>query len=193
MTIACATLACRGLIGMAFAVSAFTKLRSVRSFRDFASWLGALPLLAAAGRPAVAKVIAVAEAVVVVLLALPWTWRGGLLLATAVLAVFAAGAAAVARAGVRAPCHCFGASAVPLGTRHVLRNIVLCAAAAAGAAGIGPEYMRPASVALGLGAAAIAAMFVVFLDDLAAVLAAPVPVAGDGGPAGRRWPEGGQR
>lgn len=165
-----AALADRGLLGLVFAVSAFTKLRSRLAFQRFASWLSALPGLPALGRPAAAA-MAAAEGGIAVLVALPWTWRAGLVLAAAALAVFLAGTLAVVRAGVRTPCQCFGTSAVPLGRRHVARNAVLCAAAAIGAAGVGPGTAVPAGIALCLGVAVFAAMFVLFLDDLAGFLA----------------------
>jgi hypothetical protein len=174
-------LACRALIGLVFAVSAFTKLRSPGTFRDFASWLADLPGLPAVGRAPAGIVLAAAEAAAVVLVALPWTWEAGLVLAAAVLAVLAGGVAAVARTGVNTSCRCFGTSSVPLGRRHAARNAVLCAAAAVGAAGIGSRATRPAGVALSLGLAVVAAMFVVFFDDLAAVFAAGEPMPGGRG------------
>lgn len=171
-------LACRGLIGMVFAVSVISKLRSGPAFHAFASWLGALPLLRAAGPRPLAAVFAATEVAVVAMLALPWTWRAGLLGAAAVLAVFAAGALMIARTGVRAPCLCFGASEAPIGRRHVLRNAALSVAAAIGAAAGGHAASRPAGIAISLGVAAAATLFVVYLDDLAAVLAGPSPAGG---------------
>src|SRR5579863_4975642 len=123
-------LACRCLIGMVFAVSAISKLRSGRAYRAFTSWLGTLPRLGTADTRPLAAAFAATEVAVVAMLALPWTWRAGLLSAAAVLAVFAAGAVVIARSGVRAPCLCFGAAAAPVGRRHVLRNAALSAVAA---------------------------------------------------------------
>lgn len=171
-------LACRCLIGMVFAVSAISKLRSGPAYRAFTSWLGALPLRRAADARPLAAAFAATEVAIVAMLALPWTWRAGLVSAAAVLAAFAAGAVVVAHAGVRAPCQCFGPSEVPLGRRHVLRNAALSAAAAAGAVSGGQPASRSAGMAISLGVAAAATLFVVYLDDLAAVLAAPSP-AGD--------------
>jgi hypothetical protein len=155
-----------------FAVSAFSKLRSRPAFHSFALWLGALPGLPALGGP-VAAAIAAAEAAVVVLVALPWAWTAGLALAASVLAVFTVGTFLVVRAGVPAPCQCFGTPGAPLGWRHVVRAAVLCTAAAIGAAGAGPAPARAAGFALCLGVAALAAMFVFFLDDLAALFTGP--------------------
>lgn len=164
-------LALRVLVGVVFAASAFAKLRHRAAFRDFASWVSGLPGLPARARQAVARVIAAAEVSIVALVAVPWTVRAGLALAVVVLAGFAAGAVGVIRAGVRAPCQCFGTSATPLGARHVVRNLALCAAAAVGAVSAGTGGARPAGAGLSVAGAVAAAMFVVFLDDLAALLA----------------------
>lgn len=164
-------MAVRCLIGVVFAVSAFTKLRGGDAFRAFVSWVESLPVFPAltAGRgPAVAAAMAATEAAVVVAVAVPASAVAGLLLAAALLAVFAAGSLVVARRGNGVPCRCFGASSVPLGRRHVVRDAVLAVAAAAGAvcAGAGAGAVRPAGVALSVGVAATAAILVLFLDDL---------------------------
>jgi hypothetical protein len=164
-------LACRFLVGLVFAASAFGKLRSAAAFRDFASWVSGLPVLPSRGRQAVAWAIVVAEVAVAALVAAPWTVSEGLVLGAVVLAGFAAGARGVIRADVRAPCQCFGTSAAPLGGRHVVRNLVLCVSAVVGAVFAGTGGARPAGVALSLSGALAAAMVVVFLDDLAALLA----------------------
>jgi len=165
------TLAARLLIGTVFAASAFSKLRSRQAFGAFAAWLEGLPLLTRHGRRAAAPVIAAIEVVIVVTVALPWTERAGLVLSAVVLAVFTAGTFWVVRAGVRAPCRCFGTSEASLGLRHGVRNGLLCAAAAAGAAGA-PAPARPAGIAISLGCALVIAVFVLSLDDMGAVLRA---------------------
>jgi len=162
----------RCLTGVVFAVSAVTKLRSPRAFAEFATWVAELPALPARARRPASVLMAGAEAAAVLLLALPWTAPSGLALATATLAVFAAGTLLVTRAGVRVPCQCFGTSRAPIGMRHVVRNTGLCAVAAAGTAVaiIPPGSTSLAGAVLALGAAFVTALFVVFLDDLAAFL-----------------------
>lgn len=166
-------LACRCLTGLVFAVSAFSKLRSRPAFREFTAWLAGLPVPLARSRPAaVAAVMAAAEVAIVVLAALPWTARAGLVLAAMVLATFTAGTWLAVARGAGAPCQCFGTSATPLGPRHVIRNALLCGAAVAGAVAAGGGGTRPtgaAGVVLSLMAGLTIAMFVVFLDDLAAL------------------------
>ena len=162
----------RSLIGIVFAVSVFTKLRSGSAFRAFSAWVATLPLLPKGGRSAIAIMVAVAEAVTVLLVALPWTSVAGLVVAAAVLAVFTAGTFMAARSQAGAvPCQCFGPSSVPLGMPHAARNALLCVAAAAGAAGVGPVAAYLPGVALSLGIGAAAALPVIFLDDLIALFA----------------------
>lgn len=175
------TLASRCLIGLVFAVSAFTKLRSRQSFGEFAAWLAGLRVLPVRGRP-VAMLLAAAEATIVVLVAVPWTVQAGLALAAATLAVLAAGSYRVVRAGTGASCQCFGASRVPLGFRHVVRNGLLCVVAAAGAAVATGNRMpaHPAGIVLSLGAGVVVSLFVLFLDDLAALFAGPGVLSGEG-------------
>jgi hypothetical protein len=177
--------ACRSTTGLVFVVSAFSKLRSRAAFREFTSWLAGLRVPVVRSLPsAVAATMVAVEVAVVVLVGLPWTAWAGLLLAAAALAVFAAGTLLALRRGVHAPCQCFSASAAPLGLRHAARDVVLCVVAVVGAAGAAAGGARPPGAALALGAGAAAALFVVFLDDLAALISEPTgtgaaPVPGD--------------
>lgn len=117
-----------------------------------------------------------------VLVALPWTALAGLALAVVTMTVLATGALLVARADVRVPCECFGTSTTPIGKRHVARNVTLCLAAAAGtgAQASGAGMVQPAGLGLSLGAATVAALCVVFMDDLVTLLAAPDEVSSNG-------------
>lgn len=161
-------LACRCAVGVVFGVSVSGKVRGRLAFSTFVSWLAALPVPLVRRRPGlVAVVMAAAEALIAVLAALPWTARAGLVLAAAVLAVFAAGTWLAVVRGTDAPCQCFGVSASPLGRRHVARDVLLAVMAVAGAAAAGSGGVRPGGVAASLGAGLVIAVFVVFLDDLA--------------------------
>ncbi len=165
-------LACRCAVGVVFLASLSGKLRSGAAFRAFASWLAALPVPLVRRQPrVVAAVTAAAEAMIVILIALPWTVRPGLVLAAVVLAVFTASTWLAVARGTGAPCRCFGVSASPLGRRHVVRDALLGVVALAGAAAAGPGGARPAGAVVSLGAGLVVAMFVVFLDDLAALFA----------------------
>jgi hypothetical protein len=103
-----------------FLASVSGKLWSRPAFRAFVSWLAALPLPLARSRPrAVAAVMAAADALIVVLVALPWTVRPGLALAAVVLGVFTAGtwrAARTRRASVSACRHRHSAGGTWCGT-----------------------------------------------------------------------------
>jgi len=161
-------LACRCAVGVVFLASLSGKLRSRPAFRAFVSWLAALPVPLVGRQPrAAAAVTAAAEALIVILVALPWTVRPGLALAAVVLAVFTTGTWLAVARGTDAPCQCFGVSASPLGRQHVVRDALLGAVAVAGAAAAGPGGARPGGALLSLGAGLVAAMFAVFFDDLA--------------------------
>jgi hypothetical protein len=170
-----AALTCRALVGLVFAVSAFTKIRNVTAYREFASWLAGLPV-PLAGNSALPPVLAGAEAAIVVLVAVPAAAVAGMILAALTLAVLTAGTAVAVSRGARVHCRCFGPARAPLAARHALRNGFLLAVAVTGALGARAVAARPAGIALSLAAAVAAATFVVFLDDLAA-LAGPDPAA----------------
>lgn len=165
-------LSSRCLIGVIFVVSAWAKLRSPAAFREFAAWLAGLPVIRPGPRRAAPWLLAGAEAAIVVLVALPWTAAAGLALALVVLIVLAAGILAALRAEMRTRCQCFGRQGSPLGTRHVVRNLLLALVAAAGLLAVltaAPVRADPAALALSLGGAGTAALLVLFMDDLAAL------------------------
>jgi hypothetical protein len=164
--------AIRSLIVVVFSVSAFSKLRSQSAFRDFTSWVAGLPVPVAPRWPApAAATLAAAEAAIVVLTALPWTAVAGLALALVVLATFTAGTWLAVARGTDTPCQCFGASAAPLGRRHIARDALLCVAAAAGIACAGAGGARTGGILLALAAGLVIAVLVVHVDDLAVLFA----------------------
>jgi hypothetical protein len=165
-------LGCRCAVAVVFVVSLYGKLRGRVAFQAFVTWLARLPVPLVRRQPrATAGVMATAEALIVVLVALPWTARAGLALAAVVLGVFAAGTWLAVARGTHAPCQCFGVSAAPLGPRHVVRDASLAVMALAGAAAADSGGVHPGGVAVSLGAGLVVAGFVVFLDDLAALFA----------------------
>lgn len=173
-------LACRCLIGVVFAVSAFGKLRSGSAFRDFRSWLSGLPVPLTRSHPVLlATAMAAAEVTIVPLAALPWTARAALVLAALVLAFFTAGTVLAVARGTEAPCQCFGASSSPLGRRHIIRNAGLCVAACVGAlsapTGESPLAATLLSTIIGLAGALVVA----FLDDLVSLFTVSGSSAGD--------------
>jgi xanthosine utilization system XapX-like protein len=109
-----------------------------------------------------------AELVIALMVAVPATALAGLMAAAVALTVFSAGTLLAVRRGTELTCNCFGRSGKRLGTRHVVRDCALAVVALTGVSGIviGSSAVRPAGTALCLGAAAIAAAFVVFADDI---------------------------
>ena len=165
-------LICRGLIGLVFVVAVAGKVRGPGAYREFASWLAALPVPLARNR-ALPVVLVAAEAAIVVLVTIPAdpaAAAAGLGLAAGCLAVMTAGTVAIVRQGARVSCRCFGTSQSPLGARHLIRDAILLVSAVTGAvcSAFSAEHqaVRPAGIVLSLAAALVAATFLVFIDDL---------------------------
>ncbi|MDT7727581.1 MAG: hypothetical protein QOI21_4157 [Actinomycetota bacterium] len=162
--IAFGVLAARIVIGLVLVVSLTQK--TLRP-KDFTRWLTRLDVVPGSWAGVVATAMAGVEAVAVVLLALPGTYRAGLGLAAVVTAFFAASIFWLARRGTTEPCHCFGASSTrPMGRTEIVRNLVLTAVAGV-AAVAGPQP----SLAFGDGLLAVSlggalAVLTVRLDDL---------------------------
>ncbi|MEO3886861.1 MauE/DoxX family redox-associated membrane protein [Nonomuraea sp. B5E05] len=160
----------RCAIGLVFLVAVLGKVRSKDAFGRFAGSVpDLLPRLPPRATVAVGAAVVAAEASVVVLLVAEGTAPAGLVLAGAVLLAFCAAIGRVIRTGARTPCRCFGATASPLGGRHLIRNVLLVLAAAAGVAAhqeAQPAGLHPAGVVIALVAGAAAALAVVLLDDL---------------------------
>jgi uncharacterized membrane protein YphA (DoxX/SURF4 family) len=160
---------CRVLIAVVFLVSVATKVADLPAFVDSVRQLRVVPAPLAR---ACAGVVVVAEAAIVLLLAVPVaaTALAGFGLAVAVLVAFGAAITLALRRGRRAPCRCFGRSTVPLGPHHVARNGVLAAVAVLGAvatAGAGPAH--PGGLAVAAVAGAVAGLLVTALDDIVAL------------------------
>lgn len=179
-----AALTCRLLLIGIFVVSAAGKLRTRRSFAGFAEAAARLGRIPARFAAPVAVAVVAAEAGTAVLLALPLlppvhgaapgAAVAGFAAAGALLLGFTAALAAALLRGDAAPCRCLGATAEPVARRHVARNLVLAACAAAGAATTGEAApVSPAAAALCLLGAAVAVGAVVLLDDLAHLLRPP--------------------
>jgi hypothetical protein len=171
-----AALACRGLIGLVFAVAVAGKVRGPAAYREFASWLAALPVPLARNR-ALPAILVAAEAAIVLLVAVPVgpaAATAGLALAAACLAVMTAGTVAIVRRGARVSCRCFGASQTPLGARHLVRDAILLITAVTGtvcsAFAAEHDVVSPAGIALSLAFALVAATFLVFIDDVLALV-----------------------
>jgi hypothetical protein len=166
-------LVCRLLIGIVFAASALSKLRSRSEYRAFAQWLGSLPLPGPLrGRPAAAAVAA-SETAIIVLLIPAVTAAVGLVLGAVTLTAFAAGTFVTVRRGAATPCRCFGTSDSPMGNWHVARDALLALVAAAGAFGAASYTHSASGIALSLAIAVTVAVPVVLFDDVLSVFRLP--------------------
>jgi hypothetical protein len=169
--LAYAGMAGRVLLGGVFLASAGGKLRGRAAFTAYLDSVAALRLVPPALARAAGVTVLAAEGAVVVLLAVgPWV-RAGLWLALGLLAVLTFAVARTLRRGISAPCLCFGGTPVPFRRRHVVRNALLLAVAAAALPQ--PDALPAGAAALVAAAAGIAgAAVVVTLDDLVALFAA---------------------
>ncbi|WP_069767012.1 MauE/DoxX family redox-associated membrane protein [Streptomyces sp. LUP30] len=124
-------ISCRAFITLVFVLSVAGKVKGRHAFRGFTDSVGALAPRLPAG-PAAVSVIT-AEALTVVLLALPMTPLAGFVLATGLLSAFSVAIGASVRRGEQVACRCFGAaSTAPVGPAHLIRNAFLLAGSLAG-------------------------------------------------------------
>lgn len=164
----CST-ACRCVLGLVFAVSAMSKVRSRAAWRSLGTWLAGMPFrpLRLKGMP---LALVLAEAAVVALVAA--APLAGLISGAALALTLTVGLYLVVRSGSRQPCLCFGTSSEPVGSQHVQRNGVLLALAVAGSVCAGTATGHPPGPAESI-LAAIAglatALLVIFFGDISAL------------------------
>ncbi len=128
------SIACAAALTLVFGISAAGKFGAER-FRSFVASAGPLGLIPRARRAIVARMVVAGEFVIVAALITgsavrSWNEAAGILFsaftgAAALLAVFTAAITLSLSRGERAPCHCFGRSAAPLGVPQVVRNVLL--------------------------------------------------------------------
>lgn len=119
----------RVLLAVVFLAAFAGKVRTRQGFAEFRDSIAAIVPLPA--RPVAAAVLA-AEALAVVLLAVPGT-RLGYAVVVALLTAFCAGIAFAVLGKKAVRCRCFGAAGDVLGPKHLVRNGLLIAVAVAGA------------------------------------------------------------
>ncbi|GIG61499.1 methylamine utilization protein MauE [Longispora fulva] len=159
-------LASRCLIGVVFLASVSTKVAGPAAFAAFVRSVRRMLLVPSGLVKPVAGVVVAAEAAIVVLLAVPTraTAVAGFAVATGLLLAFAGAITVTVRRGTRTTCRCFGASTVPLGPAHVLRNLLLVAVAVAGG------VAAPTGGSLRLGESLVAAVAGLVLGGLVTVM-----------------------
>jgi hypothetical protein len=154
--------AAQAALVVVFVISAASKVRDRRHYREFAASLR--PLLPGAVRNSVPAILVAAEITCPVLLLVPPATPLGFVLAAALLAAFTAGTGWVLATGRSATCRCFGVTAQRISPVHLVRNLLLLAVAAAGA-GIGPVV--PHGVLPAVVAGVAVALLMIRLDDVA--------------------------
>ncbi|TDC57175.1 methylamine utilization protein MauE [Actinomadura sp. KC345] len=165
-------LGCRCVVGFVFLASVVGKLRGRDPYSGFVVATGRLgPRWLVSRVPAgvLAPGVIAAEAAVLVLLLRPRSVWVGFLLAGLLACAFAVAVLAALRRRDRAPCHCFGGSARPVGVAHLVRNGVLAAAAGLGLAGGADAAgrLKPAGVAATVVAAVVVVAVVMTADEIA--------------------------
>jgi uncharacterized membrane protein YphA (DoxX/SURF4 family) len=128
---------CRALLGVVFLASGLSKVAGQGSFAAFARSVRRLGSLPPAWTMPIARAVVAAELTAVGLLAVPWVATGmlGFAVACLLLVIFLIAVVRSLGRGERAPCRCFGATTVPLGRRHVVRNCCLAGVALLGLLG----------------------------------------------------------
>ncbi|WP_413098690.1 MauE/DoxX family redox-associated membrane protein [Streptomyces sp. Inha503] len=164
-------IAVRAMIGVVFLIAFLSKSAGRGRFTAFVESLPAMGVVPPRLVGPAAGAVVAAEGAVCALLIVEYdgVTVAGLALAAGLLSVFAAAIARTIRRGTGAACRCFGASAAPLGRRHLLRNVVLTAvAAAAGLMTLADPAPATATGALVAAVAGlVAGVLVTVLDDLA--------------------------
>ncbi len=159
---------CRTALGLVFVIAFFGKARNRSALAAFAETLRDLGWLS---RPAwAAAAVAVTEAAVAVLLAIPATVTWGFAAGAVVLGGFTLITGAAISRGQSVRCRCFGVSETPMSARHLLRNAILIASALLGwlaSAGVGGSRANPGVLTAVIGVACLAGLLMVGWDELA--------------------------
>ncbi len=163
-----AAMSCRTLLVVVFTVAVVGKLRSAESFGAFVRSVQGFAALSPRRGRAVARLVAGAEAVGVVLLLLPGPVAiVGFALVGCLLGAFTLAIGASLRRGVRVPCRCFGASTNNTGPLHLVRNGFLFAVAVAGAVGTFHGLPQaPGGLAVAVATGLVLGVVVTVLDDI---------------------------
>ncbi|MFI7464923.1 MauE/DoxX family redox-associated membrane protein [Nonomuraea sp. NPDC049646] len=165
--------ACRLLLLTVFALALASKVTSRTAWREFVESVRAMRVARGEAARPVAVAAAVAEALVVVLAAIPLSWAGtaAFVLAAGLLACLTVAIVLVVRRGAAVTCRCFGASTTPMGVPHVVRNLVLLAVALLGLAGAAAAQPADLALAAIVGVfGAVAGLLMSRWDDLTALL-----------------------
>ena len=164
---------CRAALATVFLFAVTGKVAGRGSFREFTDSVAAMRVVPAHAARLAAIASVTAEALVVVLTAVParLTATAGCALAALLSIAFSGAIAASLRRGNRAPCRCFGRSATPLGARHLARNAILLLVAAAGtAASLASGHAHPAGAVVAAVTSLFAGITIAAYDEIAKLL-----------------------
>lgn len=173
-------LACQATLAGVFLFSFAGKVRNRKAYEEFVASVVVLQLARYRGSRMLALATVAAEAAAPVLLVVPFTSTAGFGLSACLLTAFTAVIVISLRRGSRTPCRCFGASSVPIGPPHLVRNLILLAGGGVGLVGglTATAVPRdPAWIVLTLAVAGLALLLVVRLDDLVTLFGSAKPVA----------------
>jgi hypothetical protein len=162
-------IAARAMLVVIFATAFFGKVRNRGTFTRFVNSLSDFGTLNRRLQLPVAVMVVTAEAAIVVLVALSATVVWGLAIGCLMIAVFTVAALLARRHGRRPICNCFGAAGTTLGLRHIVRNCLIFAVAAAGLAArsaSGPSHITAAPAVLAAGIALILSLALAAWDDI---------------------------
>jgi hypothetical protein len=159
-------IAARTLLAGVFLLSGVSKSKSRTDFDAFVASVRDLALVRFSAAMGVARAVIGAELAIALMLVVGVSERVSFALAAALLAVYCATIAVVIRRGGRTSCRCLGASALPLGPWHLVRNGALIAVAVAASAV--PPTPEPSAAELVVAVAVAVAVLghVVYFDDL---------------------------
>lgn len=165
---------CRVAIAIVFLLAVTGKIAGRDSFSEFVSSVAAMRVVPTRAAREVATASATAEALVVVLAAIPVraTAVAGCVLAGLLSVAFSGAIAVSLRRGNRAPCRCFGMSATPLGIRHLVRNAILLLVSVAGATtALGTGVVQVPAAVVAAVAGLFAGIVIANYDEIAELLA----------------------
>lgn len=163
-----------------FAIAAASKASSPRQLTALGSLVQTVTGRGARAGKVSALVLLVAEATVALLLVVGDA-RPAFAASIVLLAVLTAGLGVAVDRHADQPCRCFGLSTSPVGARHVVRNVLLMAAAFVGWLLAGSDDTRLLAVGpvvLATTAGLVLAALIVLFEDLTAVFGARAPRPG---------------
>jgi hypothetical protein len=164
-------LVCQFAIGLAFAVSGISKVAGRTAFAEFVTSVGALARVPPRWRTPLAGMVVALELAVPVAMVTPAA-GSALVLAAGLLVAFSAAVWSAIRRRSTTRCRCFGPTSTPLGPLHLVRNGLLLAVAAVGAALLlaGPAGPTdPGGLVVAGAAGVVLAAVLIRVDDLISV------------------------